>query len=76
MDGRAAPGTGQLDPINQLHAQGLRGFTGLGQAFEGVVVGQGQDSHAFLVRTGNQGRWRQGAVGGRAMAVQVDFHGN
>ena len=35
---------------------------------QGVVIGQGQDSHAFLERTRNQYRRRQGAIGGRAMA--------
>lgn len=74
MDGGAAPGTGQLDAIDQLHAQLLRRLTGLVQPFEGVVVGQGQDSHASLVRTRNQNRGRQGAVGGRAMAVQINIH--
>ncbi len=74
MDGRPAPGTGQLDPIDQLHAQRRGGTAGLVEAFEGVVIGQGQDSHAVLERPRHQNRRRQGAIGGRAMAVQINIH--
>ena len=54
----------------------MGGFAGFVEAFEGVVVGQGQDSHAFFKRTRNQYRGRQGAVGGRAVAVQINIHGD
>ncbi|GAA0408959.1 hypothetical protein GCM10008969_34570 [Pseudomonas veronii subsp. inensis] len=76
MNGGAAPGTGQFNPVDQLHTQRLGGFTGLVEAFEGVVVGQRKDSHAFFKRTRNQNRGRQGAVGGRAVAVQINIHGS
>lgn len=74
MDGRPAPGTRQLDPVDQLHAQRRGGAAGLVEAFEGVVIGQGQDSHAVLERPRHQNRRRQGAIGGRAMAVQINIH--
>ncbi len=74
MNGRAAPGARQLDPVDQLHAQRRRRATGLVEAFEGVVIGQGQDSHAVLERPRHQNRRRQGAIGGRAMAVQINIH--
>lgn len=70
----APPGAGQFDAVDQLHAQRLRGGSGLVEAFKGVVVGQGQDSHAFLERPRHQYRRRQGAIGGRAMAVQINIH--
>lgn len=76
MNGRAAPGAGQFDAIDQMHPQGRGGTTRLFQAFEGVVVSQRQDSHAFFKRTRNQYRGRQGAVGGRAVAVQINIHGS
>jgi hypothetical protein len=57
-----------------LHPQRRCGATGLIEAFKGVVIGQGQDLHAFLERTRNQNRRRQGAIGGRAMAVQINIH--
>ena len=50
--------------------------TRLIEAFKGVVVGQRQDSHAFFKRTRNQYRGRQGTVGGRAVAVQINIHGS
>jgi hypothetical protein len=75
MNGRAAPGAGQFDTIDQLHPQRIRCAARLCEALKGVVIGQGQDSHAFLVRTRNQNRRRQGAIGGRAMAVQINIHG-
>ncbi|MOA35786.1 hypothetical protein D3C78_1572670 [compost metagenome] len=74
MNGRAAPGAGQFDAIDQLHPQRIRCTAGLVEAFEGVVIGQGQDSHAFLERPRHQNRRRQGAIGGRAMAVQINIH--
>ncbi len=76
MNGGAAPGAGQFHAVDQLHTQGLGGFAGFVEAFEGVVVGQRQDSHAFFKRTRNQYRGRQGAVGGRAVAVQINIHGS
>ncbi len=76
MDGRASPGAGQFDAIDQLHAQRGGRAAGLIKAFEGVVIGQGQDSHAFLERTRNQYCRRQGAIGGCAVAVQVNIHGD
>src|SRR3546814_12909133 len=63
-----------FDTVDQLHAQRYRRAAGLFQTFEGVMIGQGQDSHAFLERTRNQYRGRQGAIGGRAMAVQINIH--
>lgn len=75
MDGGAAPGTGQFHAIDQLHAQRPGGLACLGQALDGVVVGQGEDSHAFLIRPGNHRRRRQGAVGSRTVAVQINVHG-
>jgi intracellular septation protein len=39
------------------------------------MIGQGQDSHAFLERTRNQYCRRESAIGGRAMAVQINIHG-
>lgn len=74
MDGRPTPSAGQLDPIDQLHAQRRGGAAGFVEAFEGVVIGQGQDSHAVLERPRHQNRRRQGAIGGRAMAVQINIH--
>lgn len=74
VDGCPAPGTRQFDPIDQLHAQRGGGAAGLVEAFEGVVIGQGQDSHAVLERPRHQNRRRQGAIGGRAMAVQINIH--
>lgn len=74
MDGRPAPGTGQLDPVDQLHAQRSRGATRLVEAFKRVVIGQGQDSHAVLERPRHQNRRRKGAIGGRAVAVQINIH--
>lgn len=74
MDGRPAPGAGQFDAVDQLHAQRCRRNTGLIEAFEGVVIGQGQDSHAVLERPRHHNRRRQGAIGGRAMAVQINIH--
>lgn len=75
MNGRPTPGAGQFDAIDQLHPQFLRREASLVQAFQGVMIGQGQDSHAFLERTRNQSRGRQGAIGGRAVAVQINIHG-
>lgn len=74
VNGRPAPGAGQLDPIDQLHPQSRGGAASLIEAFEGVVIGQGQDSHAVLERPRHQNGWRQGAIGGRAMAVQINIH--
>lgn len=74
VNGRAAPGAGQFDAVDQLHPQRRRRGAGLIKALEGIVIGQGQDSHAFLERTRNQYRRRQGAIGGRAMAVQINIH--
>ena len=76
VNGRPAPGAGQFDAVDQLHAQPLGGRARFGEAFEGVVIGQGQDSHAVLERTRNQCRRRQGAIGGRAVAVQINIHGD
>lgn len=75
MDGRPAPSAGQLDAVDQLHAQCRRRVAGLVEAFEGVVIGQGQDSHAVLERPRHHNCRRQGAIGGRAMAVQINIHG-
>ena len=75
VDGRAAPGAGQFDAIDQLHAQFFGGAARFGEAFEGVMIGQRQDSHAVFKRTRNQNRRRQGAIGGRAVAVQINIHG-
>ncbi|GGK42600.1 hypothetical protein GCM10009103_41630 [Pseudomonas koreensis] len=75
MNGRAAPGAGQFNAIDQLHAQFVGGAARFGEAFEGVMVGQRQDLHAVLERTRNQNRRRQGAIGGRAVAVQINIHG-
>eukprot|EP01137_Pigoraptor_chileana_P022539 Opistho-2@7031 len=75
MNGRAAPGAGQFDAVDQLHAQFFGGRARFGEAFKGVVVGQRQDSHAVFERTRNQNRRRQGAIGGRAVAVQINIHG-
>ena len=44
------------------------------KALEGVVVGQRQHPNAVLERTRDQCRGRQGAIGGRAVAVQIDIH--
>lgn len=74
MNGRAAPGAGQFDAIDQLHPQRGGRVAGLVKAFKGIVIGQGQDSHAFLERPRHQNRRRQGAIGGRAMAVQINIH--
>jgi predicted metal-dependent phosphoesterase TrpH len=63
------------DTVDQLHPQRVRCVAGLVEPLEGIVIGQGQDSHAFLERTRNQNRRRQGAIGGRAMAVQINIHG-
>ena len=76
MNGGAAPGAGQFHSVDQLHAQGMRRGAGFVEAFKGVVVGQRKDSHAFFERTRNQYRGRQGAVGGRAVAVQINIHGD
>ena len=76
MNGRAAPGAGQFDAVDQLHAQCMGGCARFVEAFKGVVVGQRQDSHAFFKRTRNQYRRRQGAIGGRAVAVQINIHGS
>jgi intracellular septation protein len=40
------------------------------------VIGQGQDSHAFLERTRHQDSRRESAIGGGAMAVQINIHGD
>jgi hypothetical protein len=50
MNGRAAPDAGQLDAINQLHAQCLRCRTGFIEALEGVVIGQREHTHTALKR--------------------------
>jgi len=75
MNGGTAPGTRQFHAVDQLHAQRMGRAAGFIEAFEGVVVGQRQDSHAFFKRTRNQYRGRQGAVGGRTVAVQINIHG-
>jgi len=56
MNGGATPGAGQFHAVDQLHTQGLGGFARFVEAFEGIVVGQRQDSHAFFKRTRNQHR--------------------
>ena len=76
MNGRATPSAGKFDAVDQLHVQRLRRRAGFFQAFNCVVIGQGQDSHTFLERTRYQYRWRQSAIGSGAMAMQVNFHGD
>ena len=73
---RPAPGAGQFHAVDQRHAQRLRRCAGFVEAFKCIVIGQGQDSHTFLERTRDQYRRRQGAIGCRAMAMQVNFHGD
>ncbi|MNP07993.1 hypothetical protein D3C76_1000450 [compost metagenome] len=75
MDGGAAPGAGQLHAVDQLHAQFFGGGARLGEAFEGVVVGQGEQAHPALVGAGDDGGGRKNAVGGGAVAMQIDTHG-
>ena len=75
VNSRPAPGAGQFDAVDQLHAQLAGGSTRLGEPLKSVVVGQRQDSHAVFERSRNQNRRRQGAVGGRAVAVQINIHG-
>ena len=76
MNRGAAPGAGQFNAVYQLHVQRLSRCAGLIKALKSVVIGQGQDSHTFLVRTRHQNRRRQSAVRRCAMAMQVNFHGN
>ncbi|MOA03015.1 hypothetical protein D3C78_1224960 [compost metagenome] len=75
MDGRAVPGAGQLDTVDQLDAQPLGRAPRLGQAVEGVVIGHGQHAHAPLMRPRHQIGRRQHAVGSGSVAMQVYVHG-
>ncbi|MNT70568.1 hypothetical protein D3C72_2089730 [compost metagenome] len=75
MDGRAAPGTGQLDTVDQLHVQRLRRRSCFLQAFQRVVVGEREQAHAALMGAGDQGCGGQDTVGGRTVAMQVYLHG-
>ena len=74
VNGGTAPSAGQFNAINQLHTQRKRRSTGLGQAFEGVVIGQREDFDAVLVGTRDKYRGRKGAIGSGTVAVQIDVH--
>ena len=49
------------------------GGTRIGQAAEGIVIGQRIGLHAVAVRTRHQRGRRQQTVGMRRMAVQIDI---
>lgn len=74
MDGRPTPGAGQLHAVDQLHVQTSGGRASLRQPFEGVVIGQRQHPDTPFVGARHQRGGRQGAVGGCAVAVQIDVH--
>ncbi len=74
MNGSPVPQARELDAIDQLHTQRLRGSPRLGEAVDGVVVGKRQQLDAAPVGALHQLGGRQHAIGGGAVAMQIDDH--
>ena len=73
MNGGATPQAGQLNAVDEAHAQPLGCGTGFVQAVQGVVIGQGQQAHAAGMGARHHIGGREYAVGSSAVAVQVDL---
>ncbi len=75
MQGLIEPGHRDLDPGHKAQAQRLGLGSGLGQAEEFVVIGQGQQLHPVGVGAANHLSRRQGSVGSGGMTVQIGIQG-
>ena len=74
MDGGAIPDTGQLDAIDQPDTQRISSGAGIIEPFEGIVIGQRKQFDATRMSSLHQHVGRKHAVGGGAMAMQINNH--
>ena len=72
VHGAAGEAGAHLHPGDDLHPIGLARGHRLGQAVDGVVVGQGQGLETPNFRQAHHLRRRKGAVRGVGVGVQVD----
>ena len=74
MDGASLPGHRNLDAMYQADTNHLSLGLGLGEALQGVVIGQGQRPDPAFSRTRNQGRGRKDTIRCRGMTVEIKDH--
>ncbi len=74
MNGSPVPQAREFDAVYQLQPQRQRSRPSLGEAIDGVVVGERQQLDPAPMGTLHQLGWRQHAIGGSAVAMQIDDH--